>query len=161
MGAYAAQFRDLDAAADRELALRDALDWSAHCQSPAQLVDCVQQVARFLYETRQQREREPVHTAKQYIEQNLGKQISLQEVAELLHFSPAYFSSYFKENTGTGFAEYVIEARIEKAMGYLRESDETVAEIAERVGYADAKHFSKVFKRTAGIKPTEYRSFYV
>lgn len=137
-----------------------AIEWSQHCESSTQLLDCLIQVVEMLYDKKQSQEREPIVAAKKYVENHLYRQVTLQEVADWLHFSPTYFSTFFKEKTGSGFAEYVIQTRIKQAMVYLRRGDYTMAQIAERVGYADAKHFSKVFKKVTGIKPTDYRRFY-
>ena len=89
-----------------------------------------------------------------------GKDITLEQVAERVCLSPAYFSKVFKRETGQGFAEYLTEIRIAAAKKYLAETRESVKNIAALVGYQDEKYFSKVFKKTVGIKPTVYRSLY-
>lgn len=138
--------------------LTDGLE---HCTAREQFVDCFGSFITFLYQSKCRREREPVLQAKQYIEDHIDGQISLAETAEFVHFSPTYFSTYFREKAGIGFGDYVIKVRMEKAMYYLRESELSIYDIAEKVGYADAKHFSKVFRRVVKIKPTEYRRFYL
>lgn len=138
----------------------DALEWSMHCESRMQLLSCMTQAVQDLYEKKQRRELEPILAAKKYVEKHLDRQVTLQEVAEQLHFSPSYFSSYFKDKNGIGFAEFAMQARVKQAMLLLRTQDCTMAEIADKVGYADVKHFSRVFKKITGIKPGEYRKFY-
>lgn len=55
----------------------------------------------------------------------------------------------------------MIEMRIEEAKRLLRQPALSMSDIAERIGYADARHFSKVFQKMVGVKPTAYRKFYV
>ena len=106
------------------------------------------------------KQQKPVLEAKTYMDAAYGKDITLEQVAERVCLSPAYFSKVFKQETGQGFAEYLTEIRIAAAKRYLAETRESVKNIAALVGYQDEKYFSKVFKKTVGIKPTVYRSLY-
>ena len=106
------------------------------------------------------RDSEPVRIAKQYVQENLDRQISLEEVAARAYVSAGYLGILFKQKTGSNFSDYVIEARMEKAKVLLRDTRLTIAEVANQVGYADARHFSKVFNKIYKIKPTMYRKFY-
>ena len=106
------------------------------------------------------KQQKPVLEAKAYMGAAYGKDITLEQVAERVCLSPAYFSKVFKRETGQGFAEYLTEIRIAAAKKYLAETRESVKNIAALVGYQDEKYFSKVFKKTVGIKPTVYRSLY-
>lgn len=114
----------------------------------------------FCTEQKKRKDSEPILIAKQYVRDNIGKQISLEEVAAQIYVSPGYFSTLFKEKAGIGFTDFVIEERMEHAKQLLRATKDSVGDIATSVGYADARHFSKVFAKTVGIKPTEYRRFY-
>ena len=69
-------------------------------------------------------------------------------------------SSLFKKETGMSFTTYLTDVRIEQAKRLLKETSIGIAEIARMVGYNDAKHFSKLFTKTVGIKPVEFRKFY-
>lgn len=102
----------------------------------------------------------PVEIAKKYIEEHFSEAISLEEVAEKCDLAPTYLSKLFKTQTGIGFADYLIQIRIEKAKEYLIHTNESVKAISARVGYQDDKYFSKLFRRSVGIKPTEYRKLY-
>ncbi|MGN0995112.1 MAG: helix-turn-helix domain-containing protein, partial [Butyricicoccus sp.] len=106
------------------------------------------------------RDSEPVRIAKQYVQEHLDRQISLEEVAARAYVSAGYLGILFKQKTGSNFSDYVIEARMEKAKVLLRDTKLTIAEVANQVGYADARHFSKVFNKVYKIKPTMYRKFY-
>ena len=106
------------------------------------------------------KQQKPVLEAKAYMDAAFGKDITLEQVAERVGLSPAYFSKVFKQETGQGFAEYLMQLRIAAAKKYLAETRESVKSIAALVGYQDEKYFSKVFKKAVGIKPTVYRSLY-
>ncbi len=102
----------------------------------------------------------PIRIAKQYVLDNYSKNITLEEVSELVGFSVTYFSSIFKKETGEGFAKYVIGVRIEKSKEILQETRIPVAEICELVGYSDLKHFTQTFKKYTNLSPIQYRKLY-
>ncbi|MDF2511149.1 MAG: response regulator [Herbinix sp.] len=102
----------------------------------------------------------PIRKAKQFINENYMRQITLEEVAEAIELSPAYFSTVFKKEIGINFSDYLISCRIESAKDKLKNGNLPVNLIAEEVGYVDAKYFSKTFYKLVGLKPTEYRKLY-
>lgn len=103
----------------------------------------------------------PVDEARRYIDANCHTQLSLTMVAEMVHLSPAYFSKLFKNETGIGFSEYLVDIRIKKSRELLLHSDCSIRSIAEQVGYPDEKYFCRLFKKQVGIKPSEYRKLYL
>lgn len=109
---------------------------------------------------KESRDSEPVRIAKQYVQEHIDRQISLEEVAACAYVSPGYMGILFKQKTGCNFSDYIIQARMDKAKVLLRDTRMTIAEVAAQVGYADARHFSKVFNKVFKIKPTAYRKFY-
>ncbi|MGG4093489.1 helix-turn-helix domain-containing protein [Paenibacillus lautus] len=84
--------------------------------------------------------------------------LSLEMLGEQYQLSAKYVSKLFKENTGQRFVDFLIDIRMKEAKRLLTETDYSVQEIAERVGYAHAISFTRVFKRTAGVTPGEYRN---
>lgn len=102
----------------------------------------------------------PVRMAKQYIHNHYQEQITLEEVSEYVGLTPAYFSVMFKKETEIGFAKYLINERIEGAKDLLRETNLSVADICRKVGYNDAKHFTRLFEKNVGVKPAVYRKLY-
>ncbi len=102
----------------------------------------------------------PIRQAKQYINQNYNKDISLEDVSKLIGFNPAYFSSLFKKETGENFTEYIMKIRIQNAKYLLIQTDKEIAEIASDIGYMDLKYFSKLFKKKTGLNPSEFRKIY-
>ena len=86
--------------------------------------------------------------------------ITLELVADKVGFNSSYFSSFFKKETGAGFADYLIQLRMEKAKELLKDTKDTVKEVCEKVGYSDVKHFTSMFRKYTGLKPGEYRKLY-
>ena len=77
--------------------------------------------------------------------------------ASQLSYSPSFLSALFKNSTGKKYKEYVQSYRIDKAKHLLASTSASISRIAEDVGYADTKFFSRLFKKREGITPTEYR----
>lgn len=102
----------------------------------------------------------PVRQVKQYVQEHFGEPISLEQAAERVGLSASYLSTLFKKESGMNFVDYLIQCRMEKAKDLLRNTNMNMAGISETVGYTDAKYFSKLFAKTVGIKPTEYRNLY-
>ena len=111
-------------------------------------------------EARQGETSRPIRQAKQYVHKHYAENITLEEVCEQVGFSVAYFSALFKKETGEGFAKYLTRVRMEEAKNLLRETGLPVAEICEKVGYNDRKHFTHTFHKIAGVNPAEYRKLY-
>jgi two-component system response regulator YesN len=102
----------------------------------------------------------PIRIAIEYVEQNYSRQITLQDVADIVSLSTNYFSTLFKNQTGMTFLDYLTKIRMEHAKTKLRKSLMNVSEIAYSIGYTDEKYFSKLFSKIIGVKPTEYRKFH-
>ncbi|MFY9424306.1 MAG: helix-turn-helix transcriptional regulator, partial [Bacillota bacterium] len=78
-------------------------------------------------------------------------------VAEAVHVSPFYLSHLFRDELGTTFVSYLTEVRLDKAKKLLKDTQLTIAEIAEKVGYSDASYFSRVFKKHVKVTPGRFR----
>ncbi len=109
---------------------------------------------------RESEEKLPIRLAKAYIEEHYGETVTLEQVAEEVGLSAAYFSTQFRRVEGFTFSEYLISVRMEAAKELLSSTNMTNYEIASRIGYADEKYFAKVFKKEVGIRPAEYRKLY-
>ena len=107
-----------------------------------------------------EKERKPVLEAISYIRGHYSEKLSLEEISERSGFNMNYFSELFKKETGKTFTAYLAEVRMEEAKRLLRDTGDAVYEIAEKVGYKDAKFFSQQFAKIVGIKPAEYRKLY-
>ncbi|MFE5323019.1 helix-turn-helix domain-containing protein [Paenibacillus sp. NPDC056579] len=95
----------------------------------------------------------------QYIDSKLANDITVTELAELIHHHPNYFIRYFKNHLGTTPMAYIYERRLEKAKQLLSVSDMTIGEIARATGFHDIFHFSKAFKKRLGVAPSEFRGW--
>lgn len=98
-----------------------------------------------------------VDVALQYIRTHYHDDLSLEKVAAIVYLNPVYFSQLFKQKTGQGFKEYVTHLRLEQAKQLLRNPKLKLADVAERIGYQDMRHFSQVFRKKYGVTPSEYR----
>lgn len=92
-----------------------------------------------------------------YVNEHYREKFTLQQLCEQYYFSYNYISQAFKAYTGTTFSAYVQNVRLRLAKELLKNSCKSVTQIAEEVGYNDAHYFDKVFKRTCGITPKQFR----
>ena len=98
-----------------------------------------------------------IKQALEYIENNVAKDISLNEISEKLNISSYYFSKLFKEETNEGFVEFLTKRRVEKAKEMLKDPAKSIKEIGSSCGYSDPNYFSRIFKKATGMTPTEYK----
>ncbi|MDF2886553.1 MAG: AraC family transcriptional regulator [Lacrimispora sp.] len=98
-----------------------------------------------------------IEEAAEYIYHNYGASITLYEVAELIHMSPAYFSRKFKSVTGFGFKEYLTNIRIREAASLLLNTGKSVTDIAFECGFGDGNYFGDAFKKIKGVSPRDFR----
>ncbi len=92
-----------------------------------------------------------------YLQEHLAEEISLSVLAEQFHLNPQYISQLFKSEIGVNFLAYLTNIRMEKAKKLLLSGSLSVAEVAEQAGYGDYRVFTKVFKKSEGITPSQYR----
>lgn len=95
---------------------------------------------------------------REYVENHYMEEIALQDAAAAMRYSEAYFCKIFKQCFDRSFVMYLTEYRMEKAKELLADVRMNVRDVGMQVGYHDSNYFAKVFKRIAGITPTEYRT---
>jgi AraC family transcriptional regulator len=115
----------------------------------------------------------PIHTPKHYrrglpghrlrlvvdfIHGHLNQDLRLAELAALAGMSPHYFAQLFRQSTGQTPHRYVLLQRVERAKRLLRNGRLSALEIGLTLGFADASHFSKVFRRMVGVTPSAFRA---
>lgn len=132
---------------------------SAWEEAQRQMCQCAENISEYaaaINKSQKSRVIEQMLTLLQhrYADHNL----SLNTVADEMGMTPNYLSSLFKGQTGQNFSSYVEQLRIEKACIMLKNAQYKVYEVADAVGYADARHFAKVFKAAMGKTPLEYRN---
>ena len=106
--------------------------------SDARLLSCVKKVIGFIRSESQ-------------------RELSLDELCDLVGLSKYYFAREFKRLTGQTIVHYINLTRCEHAKTMLCESDSSIAQIALQCGFSDQSYFTRVFKATSGISPTKYR----
>ncbi|MCR2806993.1 response regulator [Paenibacillus soyae] len=102
-------------------------------------------------------EREPIGLAEKYLEKHYHEPITLKDIADKVFLNASYFSTLFKQRTGKTFVERLTEIRVEEAKRRLASSEEKILSIAETTGFANIRHFNRVFKTETGVTPKEYR----
>ena len=83
--------------------------------------------------------------------------VSIDEAAEALGISSSYLSRLFKQETGYTFVDYLMHIRVKRAAELLRDPTVRVYEVADLVGYADARYFGQIFKKITGMTPREFK----
>ena len=99
-----------------------------------------------------------INLAINYINEHYGDDISLYTVAKYVNLNSAYFSRFFKENTGKNFSDYLLDLRIEKAKEMIMDGDMKIEKICNKLGYKSMSYFCKIFKHATGYTP---RQFYI
>ena len=123
---------------------------------------CIDALKINLFERRvaeepQQQEERTITGITRYLQEHLAEELSLSVLAEQFHLNPQYISQLFKSEIGVNFLAYLTSIRMEKAKKLLLSTSLSVAEVAEQSGYGDYRVFTKVFKKSEGITPSQYR----
>ncbi|NLK28443.1 MAG: response regulator transcription factor [Clostridiales bacterium] len=124
------------------------------------IVDFVNNVNQEITNSRSDNTDIRIKKAVQYIEDNYGNKITLDDIAGHVGISKYYFSVLFKKEKGITFSNYLNSVRIEKAKQLLKNPQVTVNDVAYEFGFNDPQYFSKTFKKYTGMTVTEYRSRY-
>jgi AraC-like DNA-binding protein len=98
-----------------------------------------------------------VSDALRFIERNCLGRLTLGDVAAAVGRSPAHITTALTRATGRSAVQWIVSGRMAAARRFLLSSDERVDVIAERVGYADATHFIRMFRREHGATPAAWR----
>lgn len=93
-----------------------------------------------------------------FIDSKMPGDVTLADTAKHVHVNSCYLSQLFKQQTGVNFVDYVADLRIREAKKLLTTTSLRIADIAERLCFADISYFSTQFKKHTGLTPTEYRA---
>ena len=93
-----------------------------------------------------------------YINSSIDSPLTLAELAAYAGFGRSYFSTLFKGLNGLSPWEYIMIRRLELSKKLLRETEHSVLEISQRSGFSNLSHFNRVFLRSTGMTPREYRT---
>ena len=98
-----------------------------------------------------------LYPALAYVEAHPERSITMHDMADLCKLSHSYFSKIFVRDIGVSFTDYVVSKKVGLARKKLRESSESIADIAASLGFTDTSYFIKVFKKVEGTTPLAYR----
>ena len=87
------------------------------------------------------------------IDARLGARLTIGMLAREVGLSPAHFARAFKETLGRAPHQYLLALRLERARRLLESSETSLSDIAQRAGFADQAHFTRLFKRAFGVTP--------
>lgn len=99
-----------------------------------------------------------VEMIKKYINENYATDCNVEEMAEIIGFSPNYIRKKFKKSTGMTILEYVTEVRLQKAKLLLKDHRFKVKDVSLQVGYDNISYFTHLFKKKNGVTPNEYKN---
>jgi len=128
---------------------------------PLRLVEAAgvawQLLARMIADSRQPPRGTPLERAMAYLADHLDEHIRAPELAAAVGTSRSQLMALFKHNTGGGILAYQNDLRMVKARRLIDDTDMDIAEIAQKVGYADPYYFSRHFRRLNGMSPSDFR----
>ena len=120
-------------------------------------------VSRFLKTTHKNETSQKLFAIKRfepvlsYIDENIREELSLEELAQIVHLNPTYFSNTFYKLFGERPVSFINRKRIEKAQSLLVLSNKTLKEIAALTGFDDVNYFSRIFSKYTSQPPIKYR----
>lgn len=104
---------------------------------------------------------ENIQRVMMLIQKDFYDDLSLKFVSDELHLNPDYLGQLFKKEVKMSFSKYLNEYRIQQAQDLLRNTNQSIAEIADNVGYTTTAYFYRNFKLICGLSPKEYRKKYI
>ncbi|UVI32023.1 response regulator [Paenibacillus spongiae] len=145
---------------DGEIRLEQLMNVQGH-SSREQAVDYLRFAANRLISYKQgvkdERTERIVEKINRYIREQIGGDLSLTVLAEVVYLNPAYLSVLYKQTTGQNISEFIVATRLEKAKDLLQRSPCKIHEVAAAVGFDNPGYFTRFFRKHAGIGPQEYR----
>jgi len=151
-------FRDFDYA--RQALRYGVIDYLLKPVNPSDVLRLVHEAVMTPLPARQLSERQErliVEEMRRWIHDHLHEDMTLHDLSRRFHYSVSYVSMLFKKEMGTGFQEYLLDCRMQRAKHLLLDPALRISHVAEQVGYTNPKAFSIAFRKACGIPPTEYR----
>lgn len=91
-----------------------------------------------------------------YIQHHISEQISVDNIAKYLFLSRPYLSAKFRQETGKTLTDFILKAKTDEAKRLLQYTNKSLPSISAYLGFSSQSHFTKVFKKYAGVTPNEY-----
>ncbi|MFC4025541.1 helix-turn-helix domain-containing protein [Oceanobacillus longus] len=98
-----------------------------------------------------------VKKAVDYIHLHLEDALTLNKIASKIHVNASHLSRKFKADTNMNIIDYINQKRVEEAKLYLQKGNVSITEIALMIGFNDLNYFSRVFKKSTSMSPSQYR----
>lgn len=98
-----------------------------------------------------------IEAAIHFMKENTGKRLTLKDIADYTGFSPTHFSTMFKQKTGHSPLNYFNLLKMQQACRLLTATDMKINQVCHKVGIDDCYYFSRLFTKTMGISPNQYR----
>jgi len=105
----------------------------------------------------EQQEKDVVRQINRYVQLNIGGDLSLTRMGEVVGHSSSYISRLYKNSTGMNLSDYIYELRINKAKEMLGELHYKIQDIAKFLGFENDRYFYRYFKKATRLTPQEYR----
>ncbi len=99
-----------------------------------------------------------VNIIKEYLQSNVRNKLSLKDVCSNFNYSRSFICKIFKEETGETIITHFNKLKIEYSKKLLSESQLSITDISEKLGYSEPKYFGSSFKNLVGLTPLEYRN---
>lgn len=96
-------------------------------------------------------------TAVEFIDDNLDKRLTLDQVANRVYLSDYYFSKLFKKETKLSFSVYLNARKIQRAMFLLKDTELSIQDVSNELGFTRMSYFSQTFKKYTGYTPSKFR----
>ncbi|WP_168120917.1 response regulator [Paenibacillus sp. HB172176] len=129
-------------------------DWAEVCR-------CFQTFGERLFEIKREGERDEtektISVLQRYVESHLADDLSLTRLGEVVGYNPSYLSRYYKQYTGQGLSDYIVEVRLKKAKEMLGDKHVKISAIAPALGFLSEPYLYRFFKKQTGLTPQEYR----
>jgi len=151
---------------DRAMLLYDALySWAKHLQKEKHTQQpfenlLLEVLKKFIKTKRGKGKRIPgwAKELKEMIQDHIDTSLSLKELSKDLDINPSYLSREFSKHfDNLSFGDYIRKQRIEKAIELMKNPSYSLTDVAYLTGFSDQSHFTRIFKKTTGNNPSEYR----
>jgi len=113
-----------------------------YCESASIVNDCCEKAVRII----------------DFINLHYGEKFSLEDISESCNISISHLTRLFKSSTGYSIVEYTNNLRIKKAAELIKNTNLSISEIAQKVGFASFSYFGKLFLQCYGVSPLKYRN---
>lgn len=121
------------------------------------MIQVIRGIIAFKHEHSISMKKDIILEIKDFVSKHYNESISLADLSSRFFINSYYLSQLFKQKTGDTYLSFLAQIRINKAKELLEKTNFKVYEICQMVGYSDPQHFTRLFEKLTGVKPSEYR----